>query len=158
MAITLYHPRHDNGERDDSQPLLRHAKTFRPQPTDEQMEKLRKAGWKESPHELAGYQHPASAQEMPYDFDATEVDIEDALALDEGEERGIPAGRRAVETAAPEAPKDIRLLAAKDALRIIETISEPAVLQKIRAREQAGAKPRVSVLNAIDARLEQVSG
>lgn len=147
MAVTLYHLRHDNGDTDKSQPMLKHGRTFRPQPTAEQMQKLKKAGWKESPHELPGYVHPPSAQDIP-DYD---------LFLDEGDElEDMPEDDTRLGTAPPVVPQDIRAIPAPEAVIVINTISDKKTLNRINKREAAGARPRKSVLNAIAARLEQL--
>lgn len=135
----LYHPKEQDG------------RTFRPTPTPEQLARLARQGWVDSPTKLPGYVAPDTASTH-----LSEIDEED-FARDDAPQPAAQAARAARAGATTGEPSlDIRTIPVGEATEIIAKVADPAVLRKILQREKGSVKPkggRRAVIEAIADRL-----
>lgn len=147
MATILYHSRHQDG------------KLFKQDPTGDELVALKAKGWVDHPAKLAIPEAEAAddAAEVVAPARASkasilaEIERLQALVADDEDEDEKPAAG---------GPMDIRTIPAAEAIEMIETITDTAVLAKIRGRESSNTKPsggRKTVLAAIDARLDALA-
>ena len=139
----LYHPKEQDG------------RTFRPAPSPEQLAKLARAGWVDSPAKLPGYVVPDTAS-----TNLAELDEAD-FARDDAPQPAAQAARAArVGATTGEPAIDIRAIPVGEAVAIVQKVSDPVVLKKILTREKGSSKPkggRRAVIEAVADRLADLA-
>lgn len=139
----LYHPKEQDG------------RTFRPAPSPEQLARLSRAGWVDTPAKLPGYTPPETAGPGLDGIEEADFVSDDAAQPVERVARAARAG-----AASGEPSIDIRTIPVGEAAAIIAKVSDPVVLSKILQREKGSSKPkggRRAVIEAIADRLADLA-